>query len=291
MGHFLPKDANLLRRYALTCLRWATAGVFLGRAWKHLYRDGPYRTLLWDEDWMSPVVAAFGYDWTEWVTSTAVDNGITLFANVIGVFFAFGAMATLLIKSPKSPLRYLVQFAGAWLVVLALLATKERFYHVGQFFEYALQMGSPFFFLLFLKNRAFTRRQKWVLRIAIALTFTCHGLYAAGYYPRPGNFLFMVMSGLGLSDSAAVLFLNWAGILDFIAAFCLLIPVQLLNFAGLIYTIIWGFLTTIARVWSYLFVTSIGTILVQWLPESVLRLPHFLIPLALWFIWVSRKKP
>ena len=239
---------------------------------------------------MSPLVALFGYEWTDWATSPAVDQGITLFSRLIGILFLSAALAAASLRDIYSWRKRLIQIAGGWLVVLAFLATKEKFFHLGQFFEYSLQMGSPFFFLTYLAKRKVSSRLEWAMRIAIALTFTCHGLYAIGYYPRPGNFTLMVMAGLGLSDQAAMTFLNWAGILDFVVSALVLLPWRKLAIVGLGYTIVWGFLTTMARIWSYLFITSLGTVLLQWTHESILRWPHFLIPVSLWLVWRDRQK-
>jgi hypothetical protein len=46
------------------------------------------------------------------------------------------------------------------------------------------------------------------------------------------------------------------------------------------YAACWGILTAIARVWAYAEPGDITT-WVRWLPETLVRLPHGLIPLAL----------
>ena len=57
-----------------------------------------------------------------------------------------------------------------------------------------------------------------IMKVAIAVTFISHGLYALNYYPRPGHFTEMVMDILGVKEATAILFLNVAGILDFVIA-------------------------------------------------------------------------
>ena len=45
------------------------------------------------------------------------------------------------------------------------------------------------------------------LKIAIALTFSAHGLYAIGYYPQPGVFVDMLINILHFSETTAKDFL------------------------------------------------------------------------------------
>lgn len=119
------------------------------------------------------------------------------------------------------------------------------------------------------------------MKITIALTFTCHGLYAVGYYPRPFNFVDMSMNSLGISESNAIQYLNVVGFLDFIIAIGLFLPWKISRFA-LGYAILWGTLTTSARLVSYLEIDQFATLLHQWGFEALYRLPHFLIPCAAW---------
>ena len=50
------------------------------------------------------------------------------------------------------------------------------------------------------------------------------------------------------------------------------------------YAVLWGFGTTIARVWANFNWEWLDYVLLQWLHESVMRMPHFLIPLAVFVI-------
>ena len=72
-----------------------------------------------------------------------------------------------------------------------------------------------YFFLLLLYKESISYKQLvFGLKVAIALTFTCHGLYAVGYYPRPGKFIQMTMTILGTNKEASVIFLN-IGVCEF----------------------------------------------------------------------------
>lgn len=123
----------------------------------------------------------------------------------------------------------------------------------------------------------------FLLRLLIALTFIGHGLYAAGIHAVPANFVLMTQASLGLSESLARQLLLGVGWLDFIAAFLLLLPWRRCWLLALVWIVPWAMLTTLARLWSYGGLVSAATLLTQWLPETIVRLPHVLIPLALLF--------
>ena len=93
----------------------------------------------------------------------------------------------------------------------------------------------------------------------------------------------MTINILGVGDESAFLFLNVAGVLDFIVAVVIFFPKKISQFA-LIYMVFWGFVTTLARVWANFNLDMIGDTLSLWLHESIYRVPHFLIPVAV-LIW------
>jgi hypothetical protein len=166
--------------------------------------------------------------------------------------------------------------------MLSLLLTKEKFYHIPMFFEHTIQFSTPFLLLSFIKYQK-TSKLVLHLKIAIALTFTCHGLYAIGIlYPLPGNFVTMCLNILPISETTAIRFLFIAGILDFAVAILLFIP-RLWKFA-LLYAILWGFLTALARVVGPFSFDFTWQSLHQNLYQTVYRIPHGLIPLLLYFI-------
>ena len=115
------------------------------------------------------------------------------------------------------------------------------------------------------------------LKIAIALTFTCHGLYAAGYYPRPGQFVDMTINILHTSEKNAILFLNIAGLLDF--AISILIFIPKFSRMALIYAVVWGGLTALARLVANFYWENLEHTFGFWFWEMLYRAPHALIPL------------
>ncbi|MEM1124397.1 MAG: hypothetical protein AAGJ18_28420 [Bacteroidota bacterium] len=348
-------------------LQLATFSVFLGRTWQHLYWDAPFRALLWDEKWLSGWVTRFtGMSWETYITSLEVDQNIAFAIKLFGLLYLICALIALFTQHLPRPCHHLLLIGTLGLTFLAFLYCKERFFSIGQFFEYALQFGSPFFLwwwmglkasspssrkedliqlqmdvsipkestnvlpstprmsfrrnLLmlamkfqrvvsrFLRNDkigVYSFLRKWgiphqnkssntqnnnkneiipksfflSLKIAIALTFTCHGLYAIGYYPIPVNFMDMTMNILRVDEAAAKIFLKTAGILDFIVAIGIFLPFKYARVC-LLYALFWGFGTTIARIWAYFDWKWLDYVLLQWLHEAVLRMPHFLVPLV-----------
>lgn len=254
--------------------------VLAGRAWQHLFWDVPVRTILWEERWMRFWVENWlGMTWSEYVSSPTVDYTIQSAVQWMGGFYAFLAIMLVFYPLFKKIMNPLLWIATAALSVLGLCYMKVAFFSLGQFFEYTLQFSSFAFLIYAFKGYLYKARFLLLLKIAIALTFTCHGLYAIGYYPVPGKFVQMVISILGLSNSQAMLFLKVAAILDFIVAIGIFLPGKWqLYFLG--YAVFWGFSTSIARIWSNFYIEMWTESLSHWLPETIFRSPHFLAPLA-----------
>jgi hypothetical protein len=265
-------------------LRLATFLLFAGRAWQHLFWDAPFRTLLWDQNVMENLVLFLrGGTWQEYVTSAATDRFIEYTIIGFGVFYALMALLTLFLRG-----KYLAKFtwlyfiASACLVFLAFLYSKEKFFHIGQFFEYAIQFSLPLLFCYSLTQRIQPSKLLLYLKITIAFTFSAHGLYAIGYYPQPGVFVDMLINSLHFSEFAAHSFLIVAGVLDFVIAVAIFFPRVARYF--LVYAAIWGGLTALARTWANFYWDFPLDSLHQNLYETVYRLPHMLVPLAALFI-------
>jgi hypothetical protein len=255
--------------------------VLIGRAYQHWFWDAPYRALLWDEEWMRPLIEGlFGLSWRAYAGDVGIDRAIQTGIKVVGSLLGLGAVVAAFPRFfPRRTWAVLPVLSG-WLVFLALLYSKEQDFRTGLFIEYALQAGAPLFFYYYLKRPELTVRLDRLMRLAVALTFIGHGLYAIGYYPRPGNFSTMVINSLGVSLEAANSIIWTAGLLDFIAALWLILPITWRSLP-LLYCAVWGFLTALARVWAYFYPEFWMESLHQWTFEFVYRAPHFLIPLAL----------
>jgi len=281
-----------IRRYprlVFRLLQLGVIGLFLARAWNYIYWDSPLRSFLWDEDLLTRWVERMGYTWSEWVTNPEINQSIASTIQVQGILFVVAAIAVLFLeKFPRSS-AILVAIGGLQCLLHVCLTTKAHFGQVGQFIEQTLQWVSPFLLLATFVPVVTPKTLDWLMRWAIALTFCGHGLYAIGFYPVPGNFQEMMMAGLSVSNQQALQLLKLAGLLDFLAAGLLLLPFAQWAKWGLYYTIIWGALTAFARVWSYFSLYSFQGLTQQWLPESMSRGVHFLIPLALFYIWKTKK--
>ncbi len=279
------------RNLILNILRLSCFLVLVGRAWEHLFWDAPFRTLLWDQALMEGVInAVLGIAWFEYVTSPTTDLVIQNIIRGFGVFYLLMAILTLFIKKQHLSFAVLYGLASICLAFLAFLYCKEKFYHGGQFLEYAIQVLVPVFFYRFL-NTEKTLSRWWLsaMKLTIALTFAAHGLYAFGFYPRPGVFVDMVINILGVSEPTAHVLLQWAGILDFVVAVGVFIPQ--VSVYCLAYCVVWGFFTALARTWANVdFGPFAFSMLHQYLPQTIYRLPHALLPLAVFVIEVAHRK-
>lgn len=279
-----------LEKWLFRLLQLAAICVLLGRAYQHWFWDAPYRAIFWDESLMKPLVEGiFGMSWRDYAGDVGIDRAVQAGMKAIGSLLAIGAVVAAFPRWFPQKARAILAALSAWLVFLAFLYYKEQNYQFGQFIEYALQAGAPLFFYLYLKEEGSLRpRLEALMRWAAALTFVGHGLYAVGYYPRPGHFTVMVINSLGLGPDASNQLLWVAGILDFIAAAWLLAPLPGRTWA-LIYCVIWGFLTSFGRLTGNFHAEFFSSFLHQWLFEFVYRAPHFLLPLALLIHWSGRR--
>lgn len=267
----------------IALLRLSTFLLFAGRAWQHLFWDAPFRALLWDKDWMEGTVTWLtGDSWQAYVTSETAGHFIDNLIFSFGIFYGTMAILTLVIKPSMKGLAWLYALSSLALGLLAFLYCKEKFYHLGQFFEYVLQFSLPLFFYLALTEKINVLKLKLYLKIPIALTFLAHGLYALGYYPQPGEFIDMVINILHVSETSATYILYLAGVLDMVFAVGIFIP----RFAkvSLIYMILWGGATALARTWANFYMDFPLNSLHQNLHETIYRLPHALIPLTVLFM-------
>ncbi len=274
----MTQSSNLQDKL-ISILKISTFLIFLGRAYQHIVWDAPYRAFLWDEGNLKGIVEnIFGVTWNDYVTSLSAASAISFSIRTIGVFYLLCAIATLLMKPNMKKLGKLFLLGGSiGLFILALLYCKEKFFHVGQFFEYTIQFMSPVLLYMVMFTAIEFKKIRLIALIAIALTFSCHGLYAIGYYPRPGTFIDMTLNTLPITEPSAHLMLKIAGVLDFVVAIAIFIP--RISYAALIYAFVWGGLTAIARLAGHFHIDFLGNTFSQWTWEMLIRLPHALIPL------------
>lgn len=271
----------------LTFLKSCSFFIFFGRAYQHLFWDAPYRSFFWDQHLLEPVINfLFNTSWQSYVTDLNTDFAIQILTRSIGVLYLVCAVISIMINENSQKWIYNILKVGAVsLVFLALMITKDKFYHLIMFFEHTIQFGVPVALLYFLKHKN-TPLLFFYLKIFIALTFTCHGMYAIGvFYPLPGNFVTMTLNILPVQEEMAKNLLFVAGILDFIIAFAIFIPK--LSKIALLYACFWGLVTAFARIASGFHYGFSISIIHQYLYLTIYRLPHGLIPLLV-YLYVTK---
>ena len=268
----------MARNHLMVILKIACFCLFAGRAWQHLVWDIPIRSLLWDQKLMERFVTGLtNMTWQEYATSTVQDTVIQTGKVIFGLFYSVCAVLCFFIHEKRKWIGKVFLTASFFLTVLALLYYKEKFFHLGQLLEYAAQIATPILLYLFVYTRATHKQLLLFGKIAIALTFICHGLYAVGYYPQPGNFVDMVIRGFFMDEPAAKIFLITVGVLDMLAGVAIFVPVIWRSFIW--YALVWGLLTALARVTTNFYMDFPWQSLNQWIPEMLYRIPHGLLPL------------
>lgn len=267
-------------------LQIATIALLLGRGWQFMVKGNMFNDFLGHPTFMNPVVKyIYQTDWKEYLTNPAWGDfhGNIVFG--IGVYFLLSILMVVFIKKiPPLFIKTNLWIISFILFFLAFSLFIGKGFQVGQWIEYSLQFCTPIFLLYYFLSKNISKKYILFIKIATAFTFIGHGLYAIGYYPRPGNFVDMMIKGFGTTQSQSEILLDIVGYLDLIAAGLLFLPIKKIYKAALIYIIIWGFLTTLARVYAN-FSPGLGWYsLKQWLPEMLMRFPHFLIPAVLFFI-------
>lgn len=277
---------------ALKLLQITTIGLLIGRGWQHLTQSVPIRSLLWHEEWMRPLVEGLSsLTWTAYVTSMKIDTIVDQATIGFGIFYLLLAVAVIFIKKlPTILIRYSLYIASSCLFFLAFLYFLDKNYLLGQWWEYTLQFMTPLFLSWYYFKNISEERLVLLMKIAVAVTFTCHGLYAIGYYPVPGSFQSMLMQVLPITEAQAKVLLQIAGILDFIISITIFLPYRKIVLVSLGYAVIWGTLTTAARIVTNFYAEFWLESLTQWTPETLVRVPHFMIPLwLLLYYWFSKK--
>jgi hypothetical protein len=270
---------NILR---ITCFC-----IFAGRAWQHLVWDAPFRTLLWDQEWMQHIIESItSMTWEEYTTSPLVDTYIQGAIKATGWFYAVCAMLSLFISRNMKRTGYVLIGGALSLSFLAFLDYKEKFYEAGMLLEHLVQVSAPLFLFAALFTKVQAKKLMVYAKAALALTFIGHGLYAWGYYPQPGPFIDMLINIMHFSESTARIILQVAAILDFAVAILIFIPRAARP--ALLYCIAWGGLTATARIASGFDSNFIAQSLNQYTFEVMFRLSHALVPM--WVFYTEGKR-
>lgn len=274
------KNRSFILTTAILC-------VLLGRGIFLLLWDAPYRAIVWDEQLLSGIVNLFG-DWESWVSSMALDQAVIIFTKMQGLTLLL--TAGLLFSPWKKTKDFFLSLSSFHLLLLGFAGFWNAHHQWGYFFEYALQIAMPMAYILF--HRSQEQRAYKLLVLSAALTFFGHGLYAIGYYMRPGRFFDMVIAILPVQEKVAGQLLFFAGVFDMLF-FCVMIaalffahkiPRQLIV-TFLCLACFWGFTTAWARWFAYVDWQLLSESLWMWGPQVVYRLVHGFAPLWLVLNW------
>ena len=283
-------------------LRISTFLMFLGRAWEHIYWEGPFRNFFYNPHGFGQVL--------EWISGRTLpeiykdhfyEHLIDNISIGIGFVFAFAGIAVLFYSPTRIFLKWTIRLGVICLAFTFYGFFVDKHYSYGTLFEYSAQFVTPILFLWYCSGIHEVMRLR-AAKIAISLTFFCHGLFAAGYYPQPGNFLDMLIIGFRMQEGMARVMLMDVGLLDFVFAAAVLVPFNLMYyksiwskvlkvfFLGLLsYAVVWGFMTSIARFYTHFNSHFIWQSFEGFFYEFLVRLPHGLLPLIV-LLEFSRRK-
>ncbi len=280
----IMKNSFVIKLFKIT-----TFFVFTGRAYQLIFWDAPYRSLLWDQKLISPILEFFNFDWQSYAISLENDFYIQCLIQLNGVFFLICAILCVIVKSSSLKIiKTSLIFGGFLLVFLALLEAKSKSYIFTMFFEHTIQFSLPFIMLYYLKYKQLCKLIT-PLKVIIALTFLCHGLYALGtLLPLPASFVTITMTILGTTEETSIRLLFIAAILDFSIVIGLFITK--IDKYILLYAFFWGLVTAFARTWSALIHSFSLLTFHQTFYETVFRLSHGLVPLILYYILKHKKQ-
>lgn len=276
-----PKIISLVKLCAFT--------VFIGRAYQLYFFGGPYRAILWDESLLTPIVeGVFNYTWFEYATSSTVNSWIEGWTKLNSIIFLIAAIFCLFWNQIKwIRLKRFFVGLGLWLLfLLAICMVKDRNYDFLQLFEMSIQLTAPFLLWKNIKMNPENKNLIFGLKVAIALTFIPHGLLAMGFPFRPGYFIDMTITILGVNETQATQFLFMVGFLDVLLALLVFVP-KLSKYA-LWYMIIWGFSTAFARLVSGFNIDFISSTIHGSTYLTVYRLAHGILPLIVLLLELKR---
>lgn len=281
----------------IALLRWGAVLMLFARGYEYLRWIGPYRDIFyhpqgfggWYADLIGrPLVEIYNDHFYEYLLSYLSD--------AVGVIFILSGIFLLFFERLKK-WKWVLWIPSFFLLLhyFGLLYGKNL-QQYGMFFEHSGQFVILWSFVFAAEGR--WKRSMWWSIIGISLTFFCHGLYAMGYYPQPGHFADMMITGFGMTEDLARGTLIWIGYLDILFAFLVILtpgfhgakigkPILSIN---LWYAFIWGLLTAMARIYTSYTPGMFSHWMDQHLFQTVVRVPHFILPLVIWMYYCQKKK-
>jgi len=268
-------------------LRLGAFFCFAGWTWAHLYWEGPYGVLVWQEGTWG-LAERLGISWEEFTGTGAGDGLVQKWLSRIGWLYLLCAIISLTVRR-GAWLQMGILGGGFGLLVLlsyAKFVSAQR--QLPMFVEHGGQMLIPVLLILALTVGPRHRAAVVTAIVAFIATFAGHGAYAIGWWPTPAHFYGMTTVILGVDSGTAHTFLRVAGVLDFVVCVGIFIP--FLRVPCALYAAAWGLATALARP-----VAGMAPDLNYWgadqfVHEAVLRAPHFLIPLYLALLWLLARR-
>ena len=267
-------------------LRLGTLCCFAGWTWVHFYWEAPYGVLFWQSDTYQ-LAEDYGVSWDQFVGTGAYDGLVqTWLARIAWLYLACTLMALTVQRRAWAQMAVLITGSGL-LTVLSYAKYLSAQQQLPMFIEHGGQMLMPTLLVFALAFGVRHRATVTMAVLAFVMTFAGHGSYALGLWPTPSNFYAMTSVILNVEYDAAKLFLRIAGVLDFIVCIGIFIPGIRRSCA--VYAAVWGFLTAIARPvasmsWDLYYYGAD-----QYVHEAILRTPHWVIPLYLFFAMRTSK--
>ncbi|MEO0413645.1 MAG: hypothetical protein AAF226_01685 [Verrucomicrobiota bacterium] len=269
----------------LWILRIGAFGCFIGWAWVHYYWEGPYGVLLWKQSTYA-LAESLGISWDAYVGTGANDGVVQKIGKWLWVPFAVCAILSLTVRRKAWVQTGFLGIGFLFLVGLSYAKYLKSQEQLPMFVEHGGQMLMPVILVLAVQLGVRHKATVIVAIIAFIATFAGHGCYALGLgWPTPNNFYAMTGSILKTDHQTSTIFLRVAGVLDFII--CVTVFFKLLRRPSVLWGVIWGGLTALARP-----VAGMSTDLRffgadLFLHETVLRAPHWMIPLFLFVLWTG----
>lgn len=265
-------------------LRIAAFAVLLGRAWEHIFFNPPIHALLWNHNltgWF--IEGVLGIAWNDFLTTPGYDDVTTIFTQGIGIFYASMAILCLFSEFKSKAIQGLTLFSAFLLTVLSFMEMLDKFTTWGQLFEHSCQALAPVLLLLFLRSAILSRANLiLLLKVIVALTFIAHGLYAIGFYKQPSVFVHMIRNTTGLSYATTIVLLKGIGLADIIGGLLLFYPNKRIVKIAVLHLVFWGFITAFGRTLGLLNWDQFTLSFQQSWYQTLYRLPHGFIPLALY---------
>tara|TARA_B100000927_G_C16476042_1_gene473402 strand:+ start:5643 stop:6566 length:924 start_codon:yes stop_codon:yes gene_type:complete len=283
---FFPPFSNMpgekQDQLLLLYLRLGAFLCFAGWAWVHFYWHAPYGVLLWHDNTFS-FLQRFGITWEEFVGTGVGDGWVQKWSGRIGWLYLVCAILSLTARK-VSRFQMIGLLCGSLLLVILTYAKFVKAqYQLPMFVEHGGQMLIP---VLLVFALFFGIRHQMTVKaamVAFIMTFAGHGAYAIGFWPTPSTFYAMTTVILHVEYQAAQIFLYIVGALDFVICVGIFIPS--IRCASALYGAAWGLVTALARPAAGMSLSLNYWGADQFLHETILRAPHFLIPLYLFFLW------